>query len=1278
MTIHEGRIDFGATSVFKITETEIRHWADKHHARSSLPILIRRSIRETTDGIEYMRFPGNEAVDLAGSDGELKTTTGSIWAPRGHSFWESGCDQVPKTKADSDYKSSLKKVDKDTRASATFVFVTPRRWPGKDEWVAQRKSENDWSEIRVFDAIDLEAWLEETIATSKWLSELLGKSSEGLVSPDEWWQQWSTASTPAISKTLVSSRRVDHAPKLLEKLRSNEPVISVTGDDHSEAVAYVLCALDDAEATDILDRIVVATKGGASLPLGERARLIVISDLPDGEDIYIPDRRRTTIVRTYARGRSDISEGMKLSHVPSDDFRRELQSMGLSEELARRLAHETGYSVPVLRRQLSKDPEVRRPIWARNRGEVRQLLPFALVGVWSAGEQLSDITALALLGDTSESEIVDAEKRLLELEDAPLVKYQSGSLIVSRIDSLFAIGPYLETSDLDRFFELAPALISERDPALDLPSDQRWMANVIGKSRDYSGGFLRGLGDTLCLLSIYGNGMCGDRLGIDIESRVEFMVRGLLTDVSAEGWLTLRNMLSALAEASPAAFLDCIEAELRRTDPTIVTILGVEDGGLNGDCLRTDLLWALESLAWHPEYFRRCATILFELRRFDHFMDDNWSNKPSSSADDIFRVYPPCSVIDVREKMEILGSLATTHRAAVLDQLIRLIPARSEGMVMVKTRPRWRDPQVDTPTIYNTDVAFVAQTASKLIGDLIPFNLSEFQQLLPVIDRIHPDDVERFTTDFERFCSKTDDDEAKAVLRNVLRQQSTRRAYLTKEENYEYLQLAFDRMEIASEPLLAINKHRWMFDQHYVEWSQLVLEEDKKDLSWQERDQRVRERRLHAIREIEAESGKECLLPFAISTGHADIVADVLIQPESSVENDVNWILCALDQDDESINAFLKAAFWNKRATINEVLSTLKDRISGPEFFRRIAVNLPGEKTGWVAAATLGTEAEDAYWASSNIRVWDETPDADAEFAARKLIAVGRPRSAFTAFHHFKAKLPSGVWVTILEDIAAGGEPDGQLPRSYDLGQVFNYLDSDDEISNDEILHLELPFVPMMCGHGFKDTERTLEIHRSMSRDPELFNQLLCWMYRRHDGASEPDLDDTDPDRLNYLHDIAYHAMEGWNIVPGIGEEGDIDEHVFAEWNDTALSIADHNGRINPAYSKLAVLYARYARHRNWDDWLPNPMLQLLDSPENEELRKCFHIAVHNARGITTRHPYAGGTQERNLSDGYKELAAKHSDAFPRVSELLKKIAKSYEREALQEDEHAVQGERWH
>lgn len=1265
--------------MLSITETDIRQWADKHQCRSSLPILVRRLIRETTVGIEYFRFPGNEAVDLAGADGEMKTANGSIWVPSGHSFWEMGCNEAPKTKADSDYKDGLTKVDAVARSTATFVFVTPRRWPSKDDWLVNKKSENNWLDVRAFDAVDLETWLEETVATQRWMCELLGKSRSALITPDEWWQRWSNASTPPLSKKLVASRRGDQTSELLKQLRSDTSTISIMGDDHSEAVAFIICAMEEAEATDLLDRTIVVTKGGETLPQNARSRLIAICDLPDGEDIQIPDRQRTTLVRTYPKGRSDVTEALELSHVGSEDFRSELQTMGLTEESARRLALETGHSVTVLRRQLSTDPEINRPIWARDRGEVRQLLPFALVGAWSNSEELSDITALALLGNSSEMKIVEARKRLLELEDAPLFKYRSGNIIVSRIDALFAIGPQLSTTDLDRFFELAPALISERDPALDLPSDQRWMVNVLGKARAYSGGLLSGIGDTLCILAIHGNSICGARLEVDLETRVEHVVRGLLTNVSEDGWLSLRHQLSTLAEASPAAFLDCIEAELRESKPKITAIIGISEDEYNGECLRTDLLWALESLAWHPEYFRRCATILFDLRRFDHLMNDNWSNKPSSSIEDIFRVYPPCSVVDVREKMDILDDLAKTHRAAALDQLLCMLPEHSGGLAMVKSRPRWRDPEADTPVIYNTDAAYAARTASTNIGDLAPFEQGEFEQLLPEIERLYPDDVEKLVVDIERWCSVTGDDEAKAMLSDILRKQSHRRAYLTREKNYEWLEPAFERIETAAEPKLAKNRHRWMFKQDYIEWPQLVGEEEDKNLSWQERDQRVREKRLEALNEIATEDGTDSILPFAISTERADLAADALVRPETSLECDIDWISQALDHDPEKTNNFLMTAFYNKRGdSLTEILSRLAHQHHEPEVLQRIAVCLPAEKSGWLAAASLGRKAEEKFWASANIRIWNDTPEADAEFAAENLLAAGRPRSAFDAFAHSEEKLPNSVWINILSAIAAGEEPHGPFPQNYNLGRIFSRFDVDDKIEKEEILRLELPFVPMMCRDGFKNTERTLEVHRAISRDPALFVQMLSWMYKRKDGAPDPELDEIDPKRAELLQQIAYHTLEGWKIVPGSEDSENFDEAKFTEWSSRALSLAKQASRSGPAYSQLAAIYADFARYRSWDDWLPHPILKLLDSPEHEGLRERFQTAVYNARGVTTRHPHAGGTQERKLADGYRVLAARHTKSFPRMSELLKKIAKSYEWEAKREDEHATVGERWH
>ena len=149
-----------------------------------------------------------------------------------------------------------------------------------------------------------------------------------------------------------------------------------------------------------------------------------------------------------------------------------------------------------------------------------------------------------------------------------------------------------------RFFDVAGIVFAERDPALDLPPQDWWSANILGKAHPYSGTLLIGLGDTLCILAIYGQPVCGDRLGIDLQLRADRLVRDMLSDLGPEEWLSRRHLLRTFAEASPSMFLDRLEAELAKESPAIESIMGIVEGGVSGECLRTDLLWALETLAW--------------------------------------------------------------------------------------------------------------------------------------------------------------------------------------------------------------------------------------------------------------------------------------------------------------------------------------------------------------------------------------------------------------------------------------------------------------------------------------------------------------------------------------------------------------------------------------------------------------------------------------------------------------------------------------------------------
>lgn len=281
-----------------IDETALRQWADRHECRSNLPILVRRLIRETTTSLGSMRFPGNEAVDLAGLDGELECDTATIWVPEGRSVWEMGCNQGPRTKANGDYKKRTRETPGPVRAASSFVFVTPRRWNAKEEWLAERRREGEWASVHAYDAIDLETWLEEAPVTSRWLGEKFGISLPGLKTPHEWWQGWATASVPPLTMKLVSTRRHNEQETLLSKLRDGESTIPVQADDREEAVAFVVATLVEADALDLLDRTLVATSRDVRIPTSSN-HLIVVVDVEEGEELDLGDRRNLTIVRAY-------------------------------------------------------------------------------------------------------------------------------------------------------------------------------------------------------------------------------------------------------------------------------------------------------------------------------------------------------------------------------------------------------------------------------------------------------------------------------------------------------------------------------------------------------------------------------------------------------------------------------------------------------------------------------------------------------------------------------------------------------------------------------------------------------------------------------------------------------------------------------------------------------------------------------------------------------------------------------------------------------------------
>src|SRR5262249_24123084 len=174
--------------------------------------------------------------------------------------WEFGTDREPRQKAERDYAARVTSIPAAQRAEMHLVFVTPRKWNTKEKWLEEKQALGDWKSVRVYDASDLEQWLEQSIPGEGWLAEQMGSPDAGARSLDQQWHAWASVTTPELPKELFTPSIEIHKTKIKSWLdREPSAPLIVCADSRLEALAF-LCCLFESEgfaAGGYKDRVVV-------------------------------------------------------------------------------------------------------------------------------------------------------------------------------------------------------------------------------------------------------------------------------------------------------------------------------------------------------------------------------------------------------------------------------------------------------------------------------------------------------------------------------------------------------------------------------------------------------------------------------------------------------------------------------------------------------------------------------------------------------------------------------------------------------------------------------------------------------------------------------------------------------------------------------------------------------------------------------------------------------------------------------------------------------------
>lgn len=1254
-------------SFLTIKANQVERWADSQiDARTHLPVLLRKLVHSTGSDLRHVDFPGYDNAERRGNDGFIEAGASTPWTPEGKSYWEFGTTESPGTKAENDYRARLKSVKATERATSTFVFATPRNWPSKADWVKRKNEAGDWKAVRAFDASDLEQWLEQSVPAQIWLAEQLGLPVTGYETLEVAWRRWSNGSafplTPEIFAPAISVHR-DQFKAWLDKPSERNFVIAA--DSKDEALAFLACLFDHDDLREFKDRAAVFTSS-------ETLNVLVASSTPfipivtdaDAERELAGAHRRLHCIVYRPRNAVDTKPDIALDLLGDDAFRLALTSMGVDENDFDRLAQESGRSPTILRRRLSNNAAIKTPTWAGYGDTAKLLVPMALIGAWHS-ESAADREIVSYVADRDYERVEDEVARLLSVDDSPVWSVGRYRGVASKIDALFAIARMVTPADLERFFTGAEYVLSESDPALQLPEQDRWAAGLHGKTRDHSGALRDGVCETLVLLSVHGNSLFKDRLGVDVEGRVGNLINALLTPLSLEKLLSHDRDLPRYAEAAPEAFLSILEEDLRRSAPVVFGLLKpVDSAALWGSPSRTGLLWALECLAWKPRNLVRVTAILAKLSR--RRIDDNWMNKPIASLQAVFRSWMPQTAASTEQRIKALRTLARNFPDVALQIAVEQVrPGSRVGHSSY--RPRWRsDASGAGHVVTMNEIHTFSRAALDLLLAWPTHDENTLGDLVECLQSMS-DEYQTEVWDKINEWAVTAGETPKAALRERIRRFAFTRRGLHRNLGDHEVNRAREAYE-ALRPSDPVIRHAWLFADHWVEESADEIEEERHDL--RKRAERVDKLRRDAVAEIWVERGFGGVQELLSLSGAATAVGHYVATCASDETQQVDFVLSCLSlsgdlrgQGELCAKGFLAAIEEEARTP---VLHAAAQRLTDAEQ-TRILTCAPFEMATWRLVDAYGASVQTAYWQDAQ-PLWGRHTPAELTEMVDRLLDAKRPRAAFHAVQLAFEDIETSRLKRLLRDVATvDAEPTGQfqLDRYY-VSEALKSLDGRAGVTRDEMAQLEFLFMDVSVHH---DEHGIPNLEALVAESPSLFAQAVALAYKRRDGGEDPpEWRIDDPAKRVAVATTAYRLLDRVKTIPGTDEGGRVDARALGTWLAEVRHMCREYGREVIGDQCLGQLLARAPAGEN-GAWPCEAVCQAIEDIASPEIARGFVVGVRNSRGVHLRGE--GGEQERELAARYRALAERLTFDYPFVGEALEEIALSYEREAGWHDSEA-------
>ena len=1254
-----------------ITATEITQWADKNsrQCQEKLPELIRRLIQATASSIHRIDFPCDSSVTTGGWDGHLETESQSAFFPSGTSKWEIGSEKTPGQKADKDYENRKKNPLGANSKETIYVVVTTRPWPKRADWESAKKAEGHWKDVWAIGADGLELWLASAPGVALWFAEILGKITHGVRSLEAMWEEWSVSTNPAFTPDIVISGRAGERDEIHKWLAGGARIFEMQGDSPDEPVAFLyasIAALPDAEREIALSRAIVVETiqqlrdcyQSFSTPL------IIAAPAECAEAANLAVAKGHHVFLTMDAKTIDIRRILRLTRPKREALQDALKAAGLSEADAQRQIRDSSRSLPVLRRRLFRSGLDSIPAWAEA-SSASVLLPVLLAGAWVEGKE-GDQELIEALSGTSYQEFIRKLIPMAAMDDAPIWKVGNVWKLKSPLDAWFLAARHLDAEHFARFRKVINSVLTQTNPKYDLPPDKRWAAGIYGKNSQHSDWIRRGLIESLTLLGVYGERMSKAINGP--EQFVASVVKDILEGANTwEAWASLKDVMPLIAEAAPDTFLEVLEEKIDSNPALFQDLLRDEDNqyGL-GDCLHSGLLWAIESTAWNPEYLIASVHVFLRLAQVDP--GGRWSNRPLASLTDVLLPAIPQTNASFEERFSAYELLIEKDPDIAWNIAERHIGG---GSISPSHMFRWRDTGGDRTGLEGE----LKESYIKYINLLLPkwcsLAVATNKNLSSAVEKFLrlPEDVkDAVLSALDKINPGSFSKEETQALRHSLRHTLNWISNYGEDKHKVYLP-ALRKGYDALEPKDLIERYDWLFTDG---WPQLPEAEPQASKGHEER---LAEVRKEAAREFLDNLSLEKIVDYGQSRGYSALFFHAIATAIKDNEEDIKVVDTLVERIEEAQWSLVGYSMGRIELKDNswaiKQIERLKEKGTlAPKAAAAMFRGMKESDVVWDSVEKYGKEIDQAYWKIATGYTRSDTNKAeDAARAVDKLLGVGRPQVALNIAGDSHISLPSQLLQRLILDLL---KLDGEQKKHLDgtmfefhLTNIFNQLYDRKELSLEEIGKLEWPFAQVFDRFN-RHTNAPLALHRSLQKDPAFFVDLLTYLYKKDDGT------DSLPENMTkeQVETVAMNArevLEGWYLVPGVQEDGSVNEEELNKWIDDARKLAKSKAYLKGCDLKLAEVLSRFPSDK--DGMWPHVALRnSLERIKSSMLDEHIPYALYNSRGVRTRSVLEGGDQERKLAVDYHEWSKAMKTKWPRTSKVLKSLARMLDNDAKRED----------